>query len=150
METIPKGVLPESLVWMTPDRYAVAFWEAAAEHRLVVPRCTQCGRYRMPPSPYCWGCRSRDYELVDHDGGATLYSFTVIRHGVIPDIRDVLPIIAGVADLDGTNVDGTGAARLVASVADAEPENVHIGQRLRIDWYDVRDGVAIPILRIAE
>ena len=81
---------------------------------------------------------------------ATLYSFTVIRHGVIPDIRDVLPIIAGVADLDGTNVDGTGAARLVASVADAEPENVHIGQRLRIDWYDVRDGVAIPILRIAE
>ncbi|TML65005.1 MAG: OB-fold domain-containing protein [Actinobacteria bacterium] len=82
--------------------------------------------------------------------GATLYSFTVIRHGVIPDIRDVLPIIAGVADLDGTNVDGTGAARLVASVADAEPENVHIGQRLRIDWYDVRDGVAIPILRIAE
>jgi uncharacterized protein len=145
--TILQGVLPESLVWMSPDPYTLPFWEAAAEHRLIVPRCLACGTYRMPPSPYCWRCRSREFELVDHDGAATLYSFTVIRHGVIPEIREALPIIAGVADLDGTNIDGKGSARLVASVTDVDPTTVHIGQRVQVDWYDVREGVAIPILR---
>ena len=29
----------------------------ASEHRLVAPRCTNCGEFRMPPAPFCYNCR---------------------------------------------------------------------------------------------
>ena len=37
---------PEELIYLTPDVWTTPFWEAAAEHRLVIPRCTSCGTYR--------------------------------------------------------------------------------------------------------
>ena len=36
-----KGVLPAELIQLTPNEWTEPFWRAAAEHRLVVPRCTE-------------------------------------------------------------------------------------------------------------
>ena len=48
---------PEELIHLVPDVFTQPFWDAAAEHRLVIPRCTTCETYRLPPSAFCWHCR---------------------------------------------------------------------------------------------
>jgi uncharacterized OB-fold protein len=138
-----KGVPPADVIVLTPSAATLPFWEAAAEHRLTIPRCTQCGMFRMPPSPFCWNCRAQGVEWVEHDGTGTVYSFTVIRHAVIPDVRDGLPYVAAVVELPGTN-----GCRVVGNVVDCEPEIVHIGAPVTLDWYDVREGTAIPVFRL--
>jgi len=140
-----RGVTPASVIHLTPNVWTEPFWAAAAEHRLVVPRCTACGAHRLPPSPFCWRCRSQEVEWQDHDGHGTLYSFTVVRHAVIPDVRDALPLIAGVVALDGI----TEGARLVGNVVDCDPSDVRIGARVTTDWYDVRSGETVPVFRLA-
>src|SRR5260370_1192433 len=45
---------PEGMIQLAPDEWTAPFWEAAAQHRLVVPRCTTCGAFRFPPSPFSW------------------------------------------------------------------------------------------------
>jgi uncharacterized OB-fold protein len=138
-----RGVPPADVIGLSPSPSTEPFWEAAAEHRLVLPRCTACGTFRLPPSPFCWKCRVQDVEWVDHDGAGTVYSFTVIRHAVIPQVRDALPLIAAVVELPGT-----GGCRLIGNVVDCEPEAVRVGAPVTLDWYDVREGTSIPVFRL--
>jgi uncharacterized OB-fold protein len=138
------GTPPESVIELTPNEWTLPYWEAAAEHRLVIPRCTGCGTYRMPPSPFCHVCRMQDIEWVEQPGHGEVYSFTVIRHGVIPDVKEALPFVAAVVELPET-----GGVRLVANIVECEPEAVHIGMAVDLVWNDVREGVSIPCFRPA-
>lgn len=139
----PRGVLPADVVWLTPNVFTEPFWLATAEHRLTLPRCTSCGTYRFPPSAFCFHCRAQDVEWVEHDGNGTLYSFTIIRHAVIPDVADSLPLVAGVVELPGT-----GGVRLVANIVDTDVDRVVIGAPAELVWYDVREGTTIPCFRL--
>jgi uncharacterized protein len=139
-----RGVPPADMISLTPSPSTLPFWEATAEHRLVVPRCTVCGTSRMPPAPFCHACRAQDVEWIEHDGNGTVYSFTVIRHAVVPDMKQALPLIAAVVALSGTD-----GCRLIGNVVDCDPEIVHIGAPVTIDWYDVREGVTVPVFRLA-
>ncbi|MGH9025964.1 MAG: Zn-ribbon domain-containing OB-fold protein [Acidimicrobiia bacterium] len=142
-EHVP-GTPPESVIELTPNEWTLPFWEATADHRLVVPRCTGCGAYRMPPGPFCHVCRMQDIEWVEQSGRGEVYSFTVIRHGVIPDVKEALPFVAAVVELPDT-----GGVRLVANIVQCEPEAVRIGMPVELFWNDVREGVSIPCFRPA-
>jgi uncharacterized OB-fold protein len=141
--TALRGVPPGDVIALSPSPSTEPFWAATAEHRLVIPRCTTCGTFRLPPSPFCWKCRAQDVEWIEHDGNGTVYSFTVIRHAVIPQVRDALPFIAAVVELPGT-----GGCRLIGNIVDCEPEAVKIGAAVTLDWYDVRAGTTIPVFRL--
>jgi uncharacterized OB-fold protein len=139
-----RGVLPPEVIALTTSPSTVPFWQAAAEHRLVLPRCTACGTFRLPPSPFCHRCRSQDVEWVEHDGAGELYSYTVIRHAVIPPVADALPVIAAVVELPGT-----GGCRLIGNLVDCDAADVQIGAPVTLDWYDVRPGESVPVFRLA-
>jgi len=139
-----RGVLPPAVIHLTPNAVTQPFWDAAAEHRLVLPRCTACSTYRFPPTPFCWRCRAQRVEWVEHDGRGEVYAFTVIRHAVIPDVRDALPVVAAVVELPATN-----GCRVVSNVVDCDPAAVHVGAAVTLDWYDVREGTAVPVFRLA-
>jgi uncharacterized protein len=140
-----QGVPPADIIGLTPSRFTEPFWLATAEHRLVLPRCLECGTYRFPPAAFCFACRTQDVEWIEQDGHGAVYSFTVVRHAVIPQVKDALPLVAAVVELPGT-----GGCRLVGNIVDCAPEDVTIGMPVRVDWYDVRDAVTIPVFRIAE
>jgi uncharacterized OB-fold protein len=139
-----QGVLPPDVIQLTPNEWTEPFWLAAAEHRLVVPRCTACGAYRFPPTPFCWNCRAQEVEWVEQPGDGTIYSFTVVRHAVIPDVKAALPVVAAVVELPDT-----GGCRVIGNVVDCTPEDVTIGAPVTLDWYDVREGTSVPIFRLA-
>jgi uncharacterized OB-fold protein len=119
------GVLPADVIGIMRNEWTKPFWDATAEHRLLLPRCAACGEHRFPPSPFCPTCRSQEMEWVEHDGRGEIYSFTVIRHGVI-----------------------AGGVRLVGNVVDTEPEAVAVGLPVALDWYDVRAGDTVPVFRL--
>ena len=97
------GVLPPDIIALTPNVVHRAVLErdrgAPARRCRAAP---SCGTYRFPPSPFCFVCRAQEVEWVEHDGRGTLYSFTVVRHAVIPDVADALPVVVGVVELPDT------------------------------------------------
>jgi uncharacterized OB-fold protein len=137
------GVLPADVIRLTPNEWTAPFWAAAAEHRLVVPKCTSCGAHRLPPAPFCWSCRAQDVEWDERPLVGTLYSYTVVRHAVIPDVKAALPLIAAVVELPDT-----GGCRLIGNVVDSSVEDVRIGLDVTIGWYDVRAGESVPVFRL--
>ena len=139
-----RGLTPPGVIHLTPSVWTEPFWAATAAHRLVLPRCVACGAYRFPPTPFCWRCRAQEVDWIEHDGRGTIYSFTVVRHAVIPDMADALPIVAAVVELPGTD-----GCRVIGNIVDCDPSEVDIGAEVTLDWYDVRPGETVPVFRLA-
>jgi len=133
---------PAELIALTPDVWTAPFWDAALEHRLVIPRCTKCGTYRFPPSAFCYVCRRQDLEWVEQSGRGTVYSYTVAWHPLLPDVSDSVPYIPAVVELPDT-----GGVRVIGDLVDVRPSEVHIGMDVEVVWRDVHDDVTVPTFR---
>ena len=123
---------------VSPD--TMPWWQAAAEHRLVVQVCDTCGRHRHPPSPVCPHCHGWSSTFADHPGTGTIYTFTVVHQAFVPGIP--VPHVVAVVDLDGT---GT---RLVTNVVDADPAEVRIGRAVEVVWEDMGPDLSVPRARL--
>lgn len=132
------------LVGVTADVFTQPFWDAAAEHRLVVPRCTSCGAFRFPPSAFCWNCQAQGVDWVEQPGRGTVYSFTVVRHPLLPSLADTVPYVPAVVELPDT-----GGCRVVGAMTGVALEDVHIGMAVELVWRDVREGTTVPTWRPA-
>src|SRR3984893_18588992 len=126
-----RGVVPASLQDPHADKDTQPFWGAALEGRLVAPRCANCGTFRLPPGPFCFVCQHQEVDWIELPGTGTIYTYTVVRHALSPQLADVVPYVTAVIELDGA----TGAgSRMIANVVDCDPETVAIGDRVRIAW----------------
>lgn len=121
------------------DTFTKPFWDAAREHRLVIPQCDDCGTFHLPPSPVCYECDGESISMTEVSGAGEVYSFTIVRHPVVPALVPVVPYVIAVVDLDGAP-----GARLVGNVIDCEPEAVRIGSKVTVVYDDIDDEVTIP------
>lgn len=142
MESPLAKLPPAELINLTPDVFTKPFWDAATEHRLVIPRCTGCGTFRLPPSAFCWACQDQDVEWVEHEGGGVVYSFTIVHHPLLPDLADSVPYVPAVVELPDTN-----ACRLVGALVDVHLDDVRVGMDVDLVWRDVRAGETVPTFR---
>lgn len=142
--TVPLRLPAADLIHLTPDVWTEPFWAAAAAHRLVVPRCTQCGTFRFPPSGFCWRCQAQAVDWVERPGRGTVFSFTVVWHPVLPDLADSVPFAPAVVELPDTD-----HVRVVGALTDATTAEPRIGLDVELVWRDVRDGETVPTWRPA-
>jgi uncharacterized OB-fold protein len=118
------------------------FWfEAAKEHRLVIQRCSSCGRLRHPPGPMCAECHSTEWDAVDASGKGTVYSFVVNHYPQVPSFD--YPLAVAVIELE----EGT---RLVANVIGIEPHDIEIGMAVEVEFVDHDEELTLPAFKPVE
>jgi uncharacterized OB-fold protein len=134
--------LPGAHVRIAVNKDTEPFWQAAKERQLVAPQCSDCGSFRLPPTPFCPNCQSKNVNWVQLSGAATVYSFAVV-HGIpgMPELT-LVPAVVDLPDAPG--------ARLVSNVIDIPPSEVTIGMTLRVDFSPIADGWLLPVFRPAE
>lgn len=141
MTELTQGVFPARLDDPYADELTQPFWDAALEGRLVAPRCTNCGTFVLYPQPYCFECQGTEFDWVDLPGTGTIYTFTVVRHPLMPQLSAIVPYVSGVVELDGTQ--GAGA-RMLVNIVDCDPETVKIGDKVKVQFEKVSDTYAVP------
>jgi uncharacterized OB-fold protein len=131
--------IPGDQVRIAVNKDTEPFWQAAKHRRLSAPRCADCGTFRLPPTPFCPACRSKEVRWVDLSGEATVYSFAVV-HGFpgSPNLT-LVPAVVDLPDAPG--------ARLVSNIIDIPPADVSIGMPLRVDFSPISDGWMLPVFR---
>lgn len=137
--------LPEGIPEPEPGLEDAPFWEGCRAHRLLIQRCTECGRFRHPPAPFCPACRSSAREWREISGDGEVFSYTVAHHAAHAALRGAIPYNIAVVMLDGT-----GDVRLLSNVVDAAPEELHVGMRVRIQWEALPGGAVLPRFRKAQ
>ena len=111
------------------DEISAPFWAAIDEERLVLPRCSECGKWQWYPDeagPDCPGA-SLVWEPVATTG--TVHTATRVERAFLPGGQADVPYVVAFVELDG--VDGV---RLVTNLAD--DTEVAIGDRVRAAFVD--------------
>jgi len=133
---------PDSMPQPMADNETLAWWQAAAEHRLVVQRCTDCDHLRLPPAPVCPECRSSGSDWKQVSGRGELYTYTVVHRPVA--LGQDLPFVVAVVALEGAD-----GVRIISNLVDVSPEALQIGMALELVWEDMSAELAIPRFRPA-
>ncbi len=133
-----------ALTWRYASGSAMErFLAGLAERRIEALRCSGCGRRYLPPRPFCGECRLRLDEWVPVRDEGTLVAWTVV-HLPILDARSgeprPVPYGMGLVRLDGADT------TLNHYLADAGPERLAIGLRVRAVWRDELRGALDDIL----
>ena len=133
------------------------YFEAAAEHRLVVKNCLDGGLLRGEPGPGCPWCTSLYWEWNQVSGKGTIYSYQIVAHTVVPSFRDWAPFAIVLVELDEQSgqPDQYDGLRITANLVDEsmEPEkeeNVAIGKRVEVAFLDGEDGFTLPQFRLID
>jgi uncharacterized OB-fold protein len=131
---------PDTMPAPLADATTLPWWQAAAEHRLVVQRCGACGRTRLPPAPLCPACRSADAEWQPISGRGEVYTYTVVHRPIAAG--QPLPTVIAVIALEGS-----GGLRMLSNVVGADPGEIAIGMPVELVWEDMGPELAIPRFR---
>lgn len=113
------------------------FFEAAAQGRLELQRCSDCGALRHPPGPACPQCRSFAWGTVVSTRLGTLHSWTVLHHP--KDDAFTYPLGVGLVDLE----EGT---RFVADMEGFDLDALEIGMPVEIGFGEHAHGETLPRL----
>lgn len=125
MRTIPAPrVLPE----------AAPYWEAAAQGRLLVKRCTACGQPHHYPRDICPFCLSPDTAWTEAAGTGTLYAFSTMGQG------DDAYTLAYVTLDEGVT--------LMTNLVDGDAARARVGDRVRVRFAPTAGGPPVPVFAL--
>lgn len=82
-----------------PDDVSGFFWNAAAEHRLVLQRCGSCSKLQYPPEVCCQRCQAQELEPVEVSGRGVLYSYAVVDRVLHAGFVDAVPYVVALVEL---------------------------------------------------
>jgi len=131
---------PDSMPPPLANATTLPFWQAAAQHRLVVQCCTACGHTRLPPAPACSECRSADADWKQLSGRGTVYTYTIVHRPIAAG--QPLPTLIAVIALEDA-----GGVRMISNVVGVDFGEVAIGMPVEVVWEDMTAELAIPRFR---
>jgi len=130
------------------DRDTQAFWDAVAEHRLVVQRCASCSTWVWQPRPICPRCHGTELVWNEVTGSGRVVSWTALHPPVLPVWADKLPFVILLIELDDAP-----AVRMIGQLVDdaghllqtnGEPEGIRMGSPVALRWREDEAGQTLP------
>jgi uncharacterized protein len=122
-----------------PDERSAPYWKAAAQHRLVLARCSRCGELSHPPDVVCPRCHHPDpgFAFEEVDGGGAVCAWIVVRQSFLLGF-DVPFVLVDVA------LDEDDGVRLIGRLLDGPDAPLARGDRVRVAFEDLAPGIAVP------
>ena len=131
---------PDTMPQPLADATTLPWWEAAAEHRLLVQTCADCGATRLPPAPVCPECRSHEAGWLEISGRGTVYTYTTVHRPIAAN--QALPFVIAVIALEDA-----GGVRIISNLVGIEPDAVEVGLPVEVVWEDMSSELSVPRFR---
>jgi uncharacterized OB-fold protein len=110
---------------------AEPFWTAAADDRLVLPRCNACGHLVWYPRAWCPVCGSEEVTWTELTGRGTVYASTVLHRGMGP-WGQAAPFVVAFVELEE-------GPRILTNVVTEDPGAVRIGDAVQATFVPLPD-----------
>jgi len=125
------------------DAASRPFWEAAREHRFVLPRCRRCGHRWFPPYARCTRCLSPDREFVAASGRGRIWGVIEMSRPYIPAFAERLPYNVVLVELEE-------GPKMFSNVVGAPFERILVDAPVEVMFEDIDGQVTLPKFRLAE
>jgi uncharacterized OB-fold protein len=118
------------------------FWEAARQGRLVLQRCSDCGKFVFYPSSLCEHCLSESLEWTEVSGQGTVESYSTVYRAFNPEFAEDVPYTVALVRLDE-------GVLLLSWLTDVEPDAAEIGMRVTVTFEKMNDEISLHRFRPA-
>jgi uncharacterized OB-fold protein len=125
-----------------PSPESRPFWEAASRGELVIPRCRRCEQPFFYPRSTCPLCGARDLDWMTATGLGRVHAFTVQHHTTISGLRDAVPFVTAIIELDE-------GPRLMSFLVEVDPDPAALScdQLVEVVFLELDDGHSLPAFR---
>ena len=130
------GPLPEL------DQDNTFFWTSGADGRLRFLQCGDCQNYVHPPRARCAICRGENLSPQAVSGRGTVLTFTINHQPWFPGME--VPFVVAIVELDEQP-----GLRLTTIIIECPPEEVYIGQSVRV-VFEQKEDVWLPLFEPEE
>ncbi|MFE2287852.1 Zn-ribbon domain-containing OB-fold protein [Streptomyces sp. NPDC059443] len=126
------------------DDFTRPYWDAAAEGRLLLRRCGECGKAHHYPREFCPACWAGEDRVTweTASGRATLYTWSVIHRNDLPPFGERTPYVAAVVDL-------AEGPRMMTEVVGADGADLRVGMDLEVTFREAAEGVWVAVFGVA-
>jgi uncharacterized OB-fold protein len=120
------------------------FWDGCRDGKLLLQRCRDTGKAYFPPRPFSPFTGSREVEVFEASGKATLHSY-VINHRPARGFEDIAPYAIAVVKLEE-------GVQMMTNIVDCEqtPEALQLDMPLEVVFEKVSDTISLPKFRPAK
>ena len=114
-----------------PNSETQAYWDGAAEGKLLYKKCKSCGEPHFYPRANCPFCWSDQVEWQQASGRGTIYTYSVMRRGA-----PVPYAIAYVTLAEGPT--------MMTNIVDCDLDSIRIGQAVNVVFKPSEGGPPVP------
>ena len=111
--------------------FSQPFWDATAQGKLLIKKCTACGEPHFYPRTHCPFCFSDKTEWVEASGNGTVYTYSVMRRAPVPYA------IAYVTLAEGPT--------MMTNIVDCDLNSIKVGQAVRLVFKPSDGGPPVPM-----
>ncbi|MBV8169853.1 MAG: Zn-ribbon domain-containing OB-fold protein [Alphaproteobacteria bacterium] len=119
----------------TPNLETQAFWDAAAEGKLLVKHCRACNEAHHYPRALCPHCFSDQTEWRQSAGKGVIYSFSVMRRAPVPYAIAYVTLDEGVT--------------MMTNIVECDLDALSIGQSVTVVFKPTDGGPPVPMFKPA-
>lgn len=127
---------------ITPE--ARPYWDGLREHRLMLPRCRDCGRAHHYPRVVCPFCGSRRLEWIQASGRGRLHTFAIAHQILNRAFRVPLPVVLAMVELEE-------GPRLLTNLVNVEPDPARLRCEMPVEvvYERLTDEITLPVFQPA-
>lgn len=122
----------------TIDEGTEPWWAATREGKLLIKRCSDCGKAHFYPRIFCPFCWSENVDWERASGRATLYTWSVVYSNDLPPFPDKVPYAAAIVDLEE-------GPRMMTRVVGADFADLRVGMALQVTFEEETEQVTLPV-----
>jgi uncharacterized OB-fold protein len=126
-----------------PEHGTEPFWAACNAERLLMQRCTACGRLRWHPAPLCPDCQAASHDWVPLSGRGRVHTWTVVTHPVHPAAAAKVPYVVVEVELEEQ-----AGLRMLSNLVDADPAALRFDAPVIVTFESHPSGQKLPMFRL--
>jgi uncharacterized protein len=124
-----------------PNPGTAPYWKAAREHRLLLPRCLDCGKFHSYPRSRCPYCSSSKLEWTACSGRGFIYTYTEVFRAPSKAFAADLPYVIAIIELEE-------GPHLMTRLLTTDNKSIRIGQAATATFEDLDNEISLPVFRI--
>ena len=108
------------------------YFDAAAQGKLMLKKCNDCGKVHHYPRALCPFCFSSKVEWTQAKGTGEIYTYSVTRRG------GPVPYCIAYVTLDE-------GVKMMTNIVDTDLDTIKIGQKVKVVFKKSENGTSIPM-----
>jgi uncharacterized OB-fold protein len=108
------------------------YFQAAAEGKLMLKKCSACGEVHHYPRALCPFCFSDKVEWTQAKGTGVIYTYSVTRRG------GPVPYCIAYVTLDE-------GVKMMTNIVDTDLDTIKIGQKVKVVFKKSENGTSVPM-----